>query len=102
VRAPLAWAGLAVGIAGVVSLGVGAGLYVSVDATFRRCLPNLCDASEQPRALDAASIAMMWGGGALAIAGTALFLFVPRIRVRATETAFGIDPRGGAFVTVHF
>jgi tetratricopeptide (TPR) repeat protein len=101
-RAPLAWAGLAIGVAGLVAVGVGAGLYANVDGTYQRCVPNLCDPSEQPRALDAASVAMLWGGGALALAGTALFLFVPRVRIAHAPSAFGIDPRGGVVATFRF
>ncbi len=101
-------AGLVVGGVGLVGAVAGVGLWASVDATFHRCqaaLPQGCSVDAQPQGLDVGSVAMMWGGAALAVTGTLMFLLGPRPAPATTPrdahgrrpvvTTFAFDPSRG-------
>lgn len=83
-RSPWPLVGAVAGGVGVVAAAVGVGLYLDVDAQFDRCAQVGCPRDEQPRAQDAASVALLWGGGALAVAGLVTFLAAPRTTGAAT------------------
>ena len=94
-RSPWPLVGAVAGGVGVVAAAVGAGLYLDVDAQFDRCAQVGCPRDDQPRAQDAASVALLWGGGALAVAGLVTFLVAPRAAGAATARAYLVPtPRG--------
>lgn len=94
-RSPWPLVGAVAGGVGVVAAAVGAGLYLDVDAQFDRCAQVACPRDEQPRAQDAAGVALLWGGGALAVAGLVTFLVAPRATGAATARAYlAPTPRG--------
>lgn len=95
-------AGAVVGGVGVIAAALGLGLYLDVDARFDRCAQVPCPREDQPRGEDVASVALLWGGGALAVAGLVTFLLAPRparsasARVFISPTLHGLTI-GGAF-----
>jgi hypothetical protein len=106
-------------IAGIILAGVGAAsivtgavLYANVDGLYRSCeamLPEGCAVTTQPRAADAASVALLWGGSALAIGGAVLAIFAPsshpapdaRVARHARIVDLGFAP-GSLFVRGEF
>lgn len=97
--APLRVVGIAVGAAGAVLAGVGLGLYLDVDRQYASCIERGCHEGDQPRAQDTASVALLWGGGLLAVGGAALAIFAPPRRAAAEGarvTGAWVDPRGAA------
>jgi hypothetical protein len=65
---------------GAASIGTGAVLYANVDSFYRSCaamLPNGCAVTTQPRAVDAVSVVLLWGGGVVAVGGVLLAILAP-------------------------
>ena len=75
---PVRAAGVVVGSVGLLALGIGAGLYVDVGSQYDTCAVRRCPAILQPRGEDAASVALLWAGGALTVAGLVTFFAAPR------------------------
>jgi tetratricopeptide (TPR) repeat protein len=100
-RSPWPVAGAVTGGVGVLAAAVGLGLYLDVDAQFDRCAQSGCARDEQPRAQDAASVGLLWGGGALAVAGLVTWLVAPST-VRGTAARVYVAPtaRGVALAGV--
>jgi len=94
--------GVVLGGVGLVAAAVGLGLYLDVDARFGRCAQVPCPREDQPRGEDVASVALLWGGGAIAVAGLVTLLVAPRrsssaiARIVVAPTAQGLTV-GGAF-----
>ncbi len=88
---------------GLVALGVGVGLWVDTGSAYDRCARVGCTLAEQPRTEETAGIALMYAGGALAVAGAAIFLIVPALapsgRDRASVRAVWCDPASGVGVS---
>ena len=100
-RSTLPLVGAVVGGAGLVAAGVGLGLYLDVDARLQSCAANHCSAAEQSRGEDAAAVALLWGGGAVALAGLVTFLVAPRT-TRAAPRAIILPQPGGLLVAGTF
>ena len=93
-------AGGLVALLGLAAVGVGAGLYADTSGAFSRCQVHLCTVGQEPRSEDLAAVVLLWGGGALAVVGAALFLAAP-VFARHHDTrgaTLWLDPRGSAGV----
>ena len=86
---------------GVLSAAVGVGLYLDVDARFQTCVSNRCPEAERARGEDAAAVALLWGGGAVALAGLVTFLVAPRAG-RSSPRAMVLPQPGGLVVAGTF
>ncbi|MDB4931392.1 MAG: hypothetical protein JWM10_3876, partial [Myxococcaceae bacterium] len=93
-RSVLPLVGLVGGGVGVVAAGVGLGLYLDVDAAYARCAANRCAEGERARGQDLAAVTLLWGGGAVALAGLVTFLVAPRT-TRTTTRAMLLPQPGG-------
>jgi tetratricopeptide (TPR) repeat protein len=94
-RSPWPAAGAVLGGVGLVAAAVGVGLYLDVDAQYDRCAQTRCPREEQPRGQDAASVGLLWGGGALALAGLVTFVLAPRRVAAPASRAYLLPtPRG--------
>ena len=91
-------AGVVIGGIGLVALGVGVGLYVDVDGQFGACAVSRCAADQQPRSEDAASVALLWGGGVVAAAGMLTWLLSPRGSRTAPPRALVVPSAHGVAV----
>lgn len=90
----LRWVGLAAAGAGVIAAGVGVGLYLDVDAQYAACVATRCSNDARPRGEDAASVALLWGGAALAVGGLTMFLLAPRGATAEPRAYLTVHPHG--------
>ncbi len=95
VRSPWPTVGLVVGATGLAASIVGVGLWADVSSRYDACVAaQWCDEASKARAENAAAAVLIYGGGALAVAGLVTWLVAPRTRRAHAPTAWLVAQPG--------
>jgi hypothetical protein len=99
---PMRGAGIGVAAAGLVALGIGSWLFVDTTNAYNHCVMVTCPASERAVGENWAAVSLLYGGGALVIAGAALILLGRPHAAEQPRVGVWMSPGGVAGVVGRF